>query len=502
MGAQGSNGKECLSLRAGPGDGGIIRDEMTSARRKTKDPAMSNAYSTRLFSRWRIIAPLTALLIAVVSLATVVGQGFGPAGPSPATGHTSVVANGVVSLEEGNSRWHITRHIAEAGGNPIQVTSPGFVLAENTPLLVTNQTTGERYRLAAGEALMLHRGTEVTVETFGAPDSFIFVHLVPDEAEPLANATERILTSASFPVQGGDYDADLLRDVLDEGETASIPAGALPTSLYVLRGEVSITSGNDGRTLGAGESAIFSGNLEVSAIADGSVFYAGFVGASVPVVDTPATPVAATPVPATPEATALPATPPPAPPTPEPVPPTLVPTADAAADSDGDGVTDAQEAGLGTGPAKPDTDEDGISDGDEINVWGSEPLNLDSDGDLLYDGGELLFVTAILDPDTDDDFLSDGSETYIYETDPTNPDTDGDGARDGAEVYNGTNPLAAPAQPPPPVASGDTDGDGLTNAQEGQFSTNPAAGDSDGDGVNDSNEVAAGTNPLDRASFP
>ena len=458
---------------------------------------MSDAYSTRLFSRWRMIAPLTALLVAVVSLATVVGQGFGPAGPSPATGHTSVVANGVVSLEEGSSRWHITRHIAEAGGNPIQVTSPGFVLAENTPLLMTNQASGERYRLAAGEALMLHRGTEVTVETFGAPDSFIFVHLVPNEAEPLANATERILTSASFPVQGGDYDADLLRDVLDEGETASIPAGALPTSLYVLRGEVSITSGNDERTLAAGESAIFSGNLEVSAIADGSVFYAGFVGASVPALDTPASPVAATP-----EATALPATPPPAPPTPEPVPPTPVPTADAAADSDGDGLTDAQEATIGTDPANPDTDADGISDGDEINVWGSDPLNLDTDGDLLYDGGELLFVTAILDADTDDDFLSDGSEVYIYETDPANPDTDGDGARDGAEIYNGTNPLAPPAQPPPPAASGDTDGDGLTNAQEGQFGTNPAVGDSDGDGVNDSNEVAAGTNPLDRASFP
>lgn len=484
---------------------------------------MPHSLSILHVSRGKIFALLTALLIAVASIATAVGQGFGPAGPSPASGHTSVVANGVISLEEGPSRWHITRHIAEAGGNPTEITSPGFVLAENTPILVTDQASGNRYRLASGEALMLHRGTEVTVETFGAPDSFVFIHLVPDEAEPLANAADRILTSASFPVQGGDYDADLLRDVLEEGEASSIPAGALPTSLYILRGEVSITSGNDERTLEAGESATFSGDLEITAVADGSVFYAGFVGASVPEVETAATPVPATPEPATPEATPLTATPTPAPPTPTPEPdpatptpapptPTPEPTADTAVDSDGDGLTDIQEANLGTDPANPDTDDDGISDGDEINVGGSDPLNLDTDGDLLYDGGELLFLTAILDPDTDDDFLSDGSEVYIYGTNPTNADTDGDGVPDGVEISNGTNPLAAPAQPapapapaptsPPAGATVDSDGDGLTNAQEARVGTDPSDGDSDGDGVNDSNEVAAGTDPLDRTSFP
>lgn len=475
----------------------------------TKDTAMPHSRSISHFSYRRMAAVLTALLIAVASMTTAVGQGFGPAGPSPASGHTSVVANGVVSLEEGNSRWHITRHVAEAGGNPITITSPGFVLAENTPLLLTNQATGERYRLASGEALMLHRGSDVTIETFGAPDSFVFIHLVPDEAEPLPNTTERILTSASFPIQGGDYDADLLRDVLDEGEETSIPAGALPTTLYVLRGEVSIASGNDELTLSAGESAIFRGGLEISAVADGSVFYAGFVGASIPQTEIPATPV-----PATPEATPLPATPtptqPPATPTPAPSTPAPEPTADVALDSDGDGLTDVEEANLGTGPENPDTDEDGIFDGDEITVWGSDPLNLDTDGDLLYDGGELLYGTGILDPDTDDDFLSDGSEVYIYGTSPTNPDTDGDGEPDGAEINNGTNPLVAPSQPapepeptsPPAGATGDTDGDGLTNAQEARFGTNPADPDSDNDTVNDSNEIAADTDPLDSTSFP
>jgi hypothetical protein len=468
-----------------------------------KDRPMPNPLSIPGFSRWTMITLVAAIVIATASIASVFGQGFGPAGPSPASGHASVVANGVVTLEEGMSRWHITRHVAEANAAPIDITSPGFVLAGGTPLLLTDQGTGNRYRLAAGEALMLHARSEVTVETFGAPDSFLFIHLVPDEAEPLANATERLLTSASFPVTGGDFDADLLRDVLSEEESTSIPAGAVPTSIYVARGEVSISSGNDDQTLQSGGAATFAGDLEITAIADGSIIYAGFVGASVPVFEAPATPVPATPeatpVPATPEPTPIPMTPVPATPTPE---PTVEPTADASVDTDSDGLTDVEEANLGTDSNTADSDEDGISDGDEINVWGSDPLNPDSDDDLLYDGGELIYETGILDLDTDGDFLSDGSEVYIYETDPTNPDTDGDGTRDGAEVYDGTDPLSAQPAAPAGGSSVDSDGDGLTDAQEAQFGTNSGRADSDGDGVNDSNEIAAGTNPLDRTSFP
>lgn len=43
-------------------------------------------------------------------------------------------------------------------------------------------------------------------------------------------------------------------------------------------------------------------------------------------------------------------------------------------DTDGDGLTDDVEAGLGTDPGNPDTDGDGISDGDEVTL-GTNPLN-------------------------------------------------------------------------------------------------------------------------------
>jgi hypothetical protein len=42
-------------------------------------------------------------------------------------------------------------------------------------------------------------------------------------------------------------------------------------------------------------------------------------------------------------------------------------------DMDGDGLSDAQEAALGTQPGNPDTDADGMRDGDEVRV-GRNPL--------------------------------------------------------------------------------------------------------------------------------
>lgn len=44
--------------------------------------------------------------------------------------------------------------------------------------------------------------------------------------------------------------------------------------------------------------------------------------------------------------------------------------------------------------------------------------------------------------DSDNDGLTDAQEV-LYNTDPNNPDTDGDGIDDGTEIHIGTNPLVA-----------------------------------------------------------
>lgn len=58
-------------------------------------------------------------------------------------------------------------------------------------------------------------------------------------------------------------------------------------------------------------------------------------------------------------------------------------------DSDDDGLTDTEEAALGTDPTKVDTDEDGLNDGMEVNFYFTDPLNSDTDGDTFLDGSEV-----------------------------------------------------------------------------------------------------------------
>jgi hypothetical protein len=67
-------------------------------------------------------------------------------------------------------------------------------------------------------------------------------------------------------------------------------------------------------------------------------------------------------------------------------------------DSDGDGLSDQQEALLGTESSNPDTDGDGLSDGEEMLLYGSNPAAPDSDGDGAPDGDEITLETSPTDP--------------------------------------------------------------------------------------------------------
>lgn len=123
-------------------------------------------------------------------------------------------------------------------------------------------------------------------------------------------------------------------------------------------------------------------------------------------------------------------------------------------DSDEDGLSDEQEAMLGTDLDKADTDADGLSDWHEVYVTGTEPTLYDTDGNGVSDGdedadgdglnnvGEIGYGTDLLKSDTDNDGLNDHEEVTVYGTNPLKYDTDGDGASDGWEVANDYDPVA------------------------------------------------------------
>ncbi len=100
--------------------------------------------------------------------------------------------------------------------------------------------------------------------------------------------------------------------------------------------------------------------------------------------------------------------------------------ADAALDSDGDGLTNLAEFQHQTNPLLTDTDGDGLTDGAEVHTHGTDPTN----------------------PDTDGDGLTDSAEINTHATDPKNEDTDGDGFTDGSEVAQNTDPKNPLSLPP------------------------------------------------------
>lgn len=90
-----------------------------------------------------------------------------------------------------------------------------------------------------------------------------------------------------------------------------------------------------------------------------------------------------------------------------------------------------------------------------LNVNVSQPINtvhipsantnmqapaVDTDGDGLTDAEESELKTDIRLIDSDQDGLTDREEVKVYNTDPLNPDTDGDGYKDGEEVRKLFNP--------------------------------------------------------------
>ena len=224
----------------------------------------------------------------------------------------------------------------------------------------------------------------------------------------------------------------------------------------------------------------------------------------------------------------------------------------ASIDTDGDGLSDADEKRVGTNPQKTDTDGDGFPDNEELGAELSSPIDTDKDGiiDALDDDDDNDGLSTLLEgkigtstllKDTDGDGISDAKEVGNKLDDPDHLealDTDKDGTIDAldidddddgldtaTEILLGTNSLLADSdgdglsdakeigdlvnQPKDSDADGiidaldsedntDTDNDGIPDYKEIKLGTNPEKTDSDADGIDDIEEIGSDINqPLD-----
>ncbi len=151
-------------------------------------------------------------------------------------------------------------------------------------------------------------------------------------------------------------------------------------------------------------------------------------------------------------------------------------------DQDNDGLSDSLEAKLNTNPKKADSDNDGISDADEIG--GNIDAPLDSDNDGIIDA-----IDAIDDTDSDNDTISDVIEKRLG-SDPSKADSDGDGINDNEEIGKNINtPLDTDLDGILNIIDEDDDNDELSTRYEIEIGTNPLSNDSDNDGLKDNIEV-------------
>jgi hypothetical protein len=455
----------------------------------------------------RGLLPFLAVVasVAVAPLARAFFQV--PDEPSPATGTAQVVAQGVVAIPNGDLRWEIRERNAPPPANAAAMTSGlGFLVVTQEVLLVEDSDTGVQIRVPAGEAMLAHPGTIQTRVALGSQ------HAVYDElalvatTEPAQEGTARY-SSEPFAGSGARHDLDLLQDELAPSAQMIVPGGALPSLLLVREGGAQVTTETgDVFSLGRGEAVSLDGQLTVTATESGAGVAATYAGPTVPSLGQLGTPPAApagTPTaaaerviePAGGTATVAAGQASASTPVPE--------AQGAQPDQDGDGLSDAREAELGTDPTLVDTDGDGLGDGREVLEVGTDPLSPDTDGDGVLDGDEVAQGTNPLDAPgagTSETIVATGAEEQgvsevpaAVEAATTPGDSDGDGLEDTIEYELGTDPFDI-----------DTDVDGLTDGEEYYvYQTGTRNPDSDGDGYLDGDEVYVyGTDPNDPASNP
>jgi hypothetical protein len=145
-------------------------------------------------------------------------------------------------------------------------------------------------------------------------------------------------------------------------------------------------------------------------------------------------------------------------------------------DSDGDGVTDSNDAFPYDASETTDTDGDGVGDNSDAFPNDSTETT-DTDGDGTGDNSDAFPNDSTEDTDTDGDGVGDNSDAFPNDS-TEDTDTDGDGVGDNSDAF-----------PNDSTEDTDTDGDGVGDNSDAFPDDSTEDTDTDGDGTGDNSDA-------------
>ncbi len=234
-----------------------------------------------------IVALLTLAMSGLLGIVPVLGQSEDV--PSPARGHATVAAQGIVSLPSGELAWRVTRAAAPAESGSGQRSQAGFLLVDQGALVISDRAAKSRSRLASGEADFLPAGARVDEFSAGsAPLAFYRIDLVDPAEASDPGVDEIVFVGRAFSSPGGERDLDLVRDVLAPGESVELPLAdqPAPTLFLVTSGTANLVPAADPSAapvpLSAGQGAALSGDVVITASDEGTTFVTVVIGPEIP----------------------------------------------------------------------------------------------------------------------------------------------------------------------------------------------------------------------------
>ena len=178
--------------------------------------------------------------------------------PPLVSGHAQVVAQGIVDFPDGTFHWQVVGGSLTVADEPSSAPDAvTFVVADAGSVDITG---GARYRLATGEAAMLPAFSQARLSTAGETARYW--------ALSIGNAAQtggEDASGASFTLDAGPRDVDLIRDVLATDESLAVPDQDVATLVLVTGGAVSVVAeGGPITEMTVGEAATLDGALTIT----------------------------------------------------------------------------------------------------------------------------------------------------------------------------------------------------------------------------------------------